>query len=135
MNSDAERSVSITPGAHIIERARRVNLNPHVLYEAVIDLASEGLITAAAVNMAAGILLEDLGLPNYFFENLHPASLKHILSSIATSMAVKDGEVLLFGRVANIDFSLEQANTLQKVRIATEETRDSMAPTSPGPRP
>ncbi|MFP4033128.1 MAG: NAD-glutamate dehydrogenase domain-containing protein [Desulfococcaceae bacterium] len=126
MNSDAARSVSITPAAHIIERARRVNLNPHVLYEAVIDLASEGLITAAAVNMAAGILLEDLGLPNYFFENLRQASLKQILSSIATSMAVKDGEVLLFGRVANIDFSLEQGNALQKVRIATEETRDSM---------
>ncbi len=57
-------------GAYIIARAEQVNLDTRVLYEAVIDLASEGLFTANCINMAAGILLEDLGLPKYFFENI-----------------------------------------------------------------
>ena len=48
------------------------------------DLSSEGLITANCINMAAGILLNDLGLPRYFFENISKASLKQILASIAT---------------------------------------------------
>ena len=56
-------------GSYIIERAQSVGLDPKVLYEAVIDLSSEGLMTANCINLAAGILLEDLGLPNYFFEN------------------------------------------------------------------
>lgn len=113
-------------GSHIIDMAQQVNLDPRVLYEAVIDLASDGLITANAINMAAGILLEDLGLPNYFFENINRESLKHVLASIATSMAVRDGRVVLIGRVAGVDFSLEQGNAVQKVRIATQETRDNM---------
>ncbi len=126
MENHSTKNVSVSQVSYIIDKAQQVNLDPRVLYEAVIELASEGLITANAINLAAGILLEDLGLPKYFFENLKKESLKHILASIATSMAVKDGKVVLFGRVANIDFSLEQADAVRKVRIATEETRDSM---------
>ena len=116
----------VSKGAYIINKAQSVKLNPSILYEAVVDLSSEGLLTANCINMAAGILLEDLGLPTYFFENIKKDSLKHILASIATSITFKDGKVVLVGRVAHIDFDLEQETNIQKVRIATLETRDSM---------
>lgn len=119
-------SVPVSNGAHIINTAKSVKLNPSLLYEAVVDLSSEGLLTANCINMAAGILLEDLGLPTYFFENIKKDSLKQILASIATSITVKDGKVRLVGRVAHIDFDLEQENNVQRVRIATLETRDNM---------
>ncbi|RJQ85930.1 MAG: NADP-specific glutamate dehydrogenase GdhA [Desulfobacteraceae bacterium] len=112
-------------GARIIEQARRVNLDPSLLYEAVVDLSSEGLLTANSINIAAGILLSELGLPAYFFENLTKASLKHILAAIANSIAFKDGKAVLVGRVAHITFDLEKENHV-RVRIATHETRDSM---------
>ena len=113
-------------GSHIIDKAKSLNLNPSVLYEAVIDLSAEGLITANCINLAAGILLNDLGLPNYFFENITKESLEHILASIASSITFKDGKVVLYGRIAHIDFDLAHKNDVQRVRIATEETRDSM---------
>jgi glutamate dehydrogenase len=97
-----------------------------VLYKAVIDLSAEGLVTANCINMAAGILLNDLGLPNYFFENITKASLTHLLASIASSIAVQDNRVILVGRVAHITFDLAHGNDVQRVRIATRETRDSM---------
>jgi len=124
--NDIHGALSVTRGSQIVEMVEQVNLDIRSLYQAVIDLASEGLITSSAINMAAGILLKDLGLPNYFFENLRQTSLKGMLASIATTMAVNKDRVFLTGRVANIDFSLEHENALQKVRIATQETRDSM---------
>jgi glutamate dehydrogenase len=117
---------SSTRGADIIAKAESVGLDPRVLYEAVIDLSSEGLLTANCINMAAGILLEDIGLPRYFFEHIRKAALTHLLQSIATSIKVIDEKVVLFGRVAQIDFDATQASVAQRVRIATEETRDSM---------
>lgn len=126
-NTDTEHYVSIGKGSsYIIDKAQNVNLDPRILYEAVIDLASEGLMTAGCINMAAGILLDDLDLPNYFFENIKKESLKHILSSIATSMRFQDGKVTLYGLVADIDFNLELETDAQRVRVATEETRDRM---------
>jgi len=116
----------VSKSSYIIDKAQGVNLDTRILYEAVIDLASEGLVTASSINMAAGILLDDLGLPNYFFENIKKDSLKHILSSIATSMRFHDGRVTLYGLVADIDFNLELATDVQRVRIATQETRDKM---------
>lgn len=93
----------------------------------MIDIASEGLITANCINMAAGILLHDLGLPNYFFKNISQGSLKHILESIATSIKLQEGKVVLYGRVAHVDFDLsDRSDVRQRVRIATAETRDSM---------
>ncbi|MGB3210732.1 MAG: NAD-glutamate dehydrogenase domain-containing protein [Desulforhopalus sp.] len=115
-----------TRGAEIIEKAESVGLDPRVLYEAVIDLSSEGLLTANCINMAAGILLQDIGLPRYFFEHIRKAALTNLLQSIATSIKAVDGKVILYGRVAQIDFDTTQASVAQRVRIATEETRDSM---------
>ncbi len=117
---------SITRGEDIIAKAESVGLDPRVLYEAVIDLSSEGLLTANCINMAAGILLKDIGLPRYFFENIRKDALAHLLESIATSIKVADGKVILYGRVAQIDFDATEASVAQRVRIATEETRDSM---------
>lgn len=116
----------VSKSSYIIDKAQAVNLDTRILYEAVIDLASEGLITAGCINMAAGILLDDLGLPNYFFENIKKDSLKHILSSIATSMRFQDGKVTLYGLVSDIDFNLEADTNVQRVRIATQDTRDKM---------
>jgi len=126
MESQFHRSSSVSRGAYIISKAQSVNLDPRILYEAVVDLSSEGLLTANCINMAAGILLEDLGLPNYFFQHIRKDSLKQILSSIATNITVRDGKVVLAGRVSQIDFDLEQENNVQRVRIATADTRDSM---------
>ncbi|MGW8193554.1 MAG: NAD-glutamate dehydrogenase domain-containing protein [Desulforhopalus sp.] len=117
---------STTRGAKIIAKAESLGLDPGVLYEAVIDLSSDGLLTANCINMAAGILLEDLGLPRYFFENINKEPLTHLLQSIAASIKVVDGRVILSGRVAQIDFDATHAVTPQRVRIATEETRESM---------
>jgi glutamate dehydrogenase len=111
---------------HIIDRADALNLNIRILYEAVIDLSAQGLITAHCINLAAGILLNDLGLPSYFFENITTDSLKQILSSITSSIAIQDDRVVLVGRVAHIDFDLGQGSEVQRVRIATRETRDAM---------
>jgi glutamate dehydrogenase len=116
----------VSQAPHIIDKAESVSLDLRVLYEAVIDLSSEGLITANCINMAAGILLNDLGLPNYFFENITKESLKHLLASITSSIAIQEGKVVLVGRVAHIDFDLEHGNDVQRVRIATRETRDNM---------
>ena len=71
MENDLKCADYISQGTYIINKAQSVNLDSKILYEAVIDLSSEGLITANCINMAAGILLDKLGLPNYFFENIY----------------------------------------------------------------
>jgi glutamate dehydrogenase len=127
MTDPRSRPHSFSKGAYIINKAQSVKLNLSTLYEAVIDLSAEGLLTADCINMAAGILLDDLGLPTYFFENIRKDSLKNILGSIATNLTVDEaGKVTLAGRVAHIDFSLDQGSDVQRVRIATQDTRDSM---------
>ncbi|MFW2365083.1 MAG: NAD-glutamate dehydrogenase domain-containing protein [Desulforhopalus sp.] len=126
METFATNYASSTRGADIIAKAESLGLDPGVLYEAVIDLSSDGLLTANCINMAAGILLEDLGLPKYFFEHINKEPLTYLLQSIAASIKVVDGRVILSGRVAQIDFEATHASSGQRVRIATEETRDSM---------
>lgn len=113
-------------GADIINMAQEIGLQPHLLYEAVIDLSTDGLLTAKCINHAAGILLRDLGLPSYFFSHIQKQSLAQLLQSIASNIRVVDGKADLFGRVAHIDFDLSYGDEGQRVRIATEETRDSM---------
>ncbi|PIE72367.1 MAG: NADP-specific glutamate dehydrogenase GdhA [Deltaproteobacteria bacterium] len=116
----------VAHGADIINKAENVGLDPRLLYGAVIDLSGEGLLTANAINIAAGILLEDLGLPRYFFTHIQRDSLVHLLESIAASIKIVDGSVTLYESVASIDFNLSHGSEVQRVRIATEETRDSM---------
>ncbi|WP_163336894.1 NAD-glutamate dehydrogenase domain-containing protein [Desulfopila sp. IMCC35008] len=116
----------VAQGADIIDKAESVGLDPRLLYEAVIDLSTEGLLTANSINIAAGILLKDLGLPRYFFEHIQKDSLVHLLQSIAASIKIVEGSVTLYKSVASIDFDLSHGSEVQRVRIATEETRDSM---------
>ena len=73
------------PGAAIIAKAREAGLDISLLYEAVIDLSSQGLQTAGSINLAAGILLNDLGLPGYFFKTITKAALVNLLQFIAAS--------------------------------------------------
>ncbi len=124
MESHIESPVSA--GATIINQAKTVNLNPSILYEAVIDLASEGLVTANCINRAAGILLNDLGLPNYFFKTITKDSLKHILASIARSLKIQGDQVELTSWVADIDLGTSHSSQTQRVRIATRETREAL---------
>ena len=124
---DSPNNISYSiKGANIISSAKKTGLNTALLYETVVDLSSEGLVTAGCINLAAGILLNDLGLPYYFFENISKESLKSILSSIASSIKIRNNKVFLYDRVAQIQFDTKIGKTEQMVRIATEETRDSM---------
>ncbi len=126
MEIQSDSQLPVSRGGDIIQKAQNVKLNPSILYEAVIDLSSEGLMTANCINMSAGILLKDLGLPGYFFETLTKDSLKNILASIARSIKLMDSKVMLSAWVADIDMDLTQGSQIQRVRIATRETRDSM---------
>jgi len=116
----------VPQAAKILSKAQNDCLDSSLLYEAVIDLSSKGLITANCINLAAGILLEDLGLPQYFFQHIQKDSLINLLQSIASSIQLIDGRVVLYDRVAHIDFDYALGNDVQRVRIATKETRDSM---------
>ncbi|MFT5730155.1 MAG: glutamate dehydrogenase [Desulforhopalus sp.] len=115
-----------TNGAHIIRMAEIACLDSRLLYEAVIDLASDGMLTANCINFAAGILIKDLGLPSYFFNNIKKPELVQLLQSIALNVRVQEGKAALFGQVAHIDFHSKEDQGGQRVRIATEETRDNM---------
>ncbi len=127
MDTTPEAGLSVTKGAYIIQKAQRIKLNPSLLYEAVIDLSSEGLITANCINMAAGILLDDLGLPDYFFETITKESLKSILASIAKSIKFDGEKVVIDSWVADIDCGLSQGGQqVQRVRIATKDSRKNM---------
>ncbi len=119
---------AIAQGVDIINKAQSVGLDPSLLYEAVIDLSSNGMITAPCINMAAGILVEDLGLPQYFFEHIQKDSLINLLQFIATSIKLVDGKAVLDGSVAHVDFGPTQENNelRESVRIATTKTRENM---------
>ena len=114
------------PGEKIINKAKEIGLDPGLLYEAVIDLSTEGLLTASSINQAAGVLLNDLGLPEYFFATINKAALRKLLKAIALSIKVEDGVIRLHGRVAPVDFDQDKEPGTQRVRIATAEIRDTM---------
>ncbi len=111
----------ISNGADIISKAEAVGIDLRILYQSVIDLSADGLLTANCINFAAGILLQDLGLPPYFFAHITKQSLTQLLQSIASNIRVLEGRAALFGRVAHIDFDLSYEAEEQRVRIATEE--------------
>ena len=108
----------------VIDRAEALGLEPRLLYEAVIELASEGLLTSRCINAAAGILLTQLGLPEYFFRKITKDGLKRVLHAVATNVQVReDDEVILRSEVSeatvDIDFGVQ-------ARIATPQNRDRM---------
>lgn len=133
MDNFISNSGLITHGAEIINRAQNEGLDLSLLYEAVIDLSSQGLLTTNCINMAAGILLEDLGLPQYFFQYIQKDSLIGLLQVIANSIQLIDGKVVLYDRAGHIDFDFTQRSDVQWVRIATQETCDNMESVLSGP--
>jgi glutamate dehydrogenase len=127
MNTPLGTNQPVSAGLEIIQRASVVKLDISLLYESVVDLTSEGLLTANTINLAAGILLNDLGLPGYFFETITRASLKNILSSIAKGIKITGDKVELHSWVSGMDFdTLTPESLFQRVRIATKKTRDNM---------
>ncbi len=108
----------------VIQRAEAMGLNPRMLYETVIELASEGLLTARCVNAAAGVLLTELGLAEYFFRNISRDALKRVLRAVANNIQVRpDDEVVLRSEVSEAQFDIDGG---VQARIATPETRDRM---------
>ena len=83
--------------------AARMGLDTSLLYETIIDLANEGLITARCVYAAAGILLGEMGLPEYYFRHISKDSLRRILHVIATNMQEKEGRFALSNRTAYLE--------------------------------
>ncbi len=107
----------------IIEKATQCGLDASLLYQCVIELAEEGLLTASCINAAAGILLSDLGLPEYFFRGLSKDSLKTVLKTIASNLEKEDNVYVLRSEVSEVPFTVEGG---VQVRIATAENRDRM---------
>ncbi|MBI5394093.1 MAG: NADP-specific glutamate dehydrogenase GdhA, partial [Verrucomicrobia bacterium] len=103
--------------------AQQAGLEPNLLYEAVIGLSNEGLLTAGCVNNAARILLTQLGLPAYFFRHISKDALKRVLRAIGTNMQRENAEFVLRGAVSEVRFDVDGG---VQVRIATEQTRDRM---------
>ena len=115
--------VPVADSGSIIAQARDRGLDTSLLYESVIELASEGLLTAGAVNAAAGILLADLGLPNYFFGTISKEALKRVLWSIAMNIEPREGRFVLRSEVSEARLSVDGG---VQARIATAENRDRM---------
>ena len=107
----------------IVKKAKDCGLDPSILYESVIELTKEGLLTASCINTAAGILLSDLELPQYFFKWISKDSLKKVLKVIATNLQVKDNTYVLRSEVSEVQLSMEEG---VQVRIATAENRERM---------
>lgn len=107
----------------VLQVAQQAKLDPNLLYEAVIELSVEGLLTAGCVNHAARILLTQLGLPAYFFQHISKDALKRVLRAIGTNMQREGGEFVLRGAVSEVQFDVDGG---AQVRIATAQTRDRM---------
>ena len=109
--------------ASVLGIAKRCGLDAALLYETVIELSNEGLLTAGCVNHAAEILLTRLGLPEYFFHNISRDALKRVLRAIGGNVYAVDGRFILRGAVSEVRFDVDDG---VQVRIATEQNRDSM---------
>lgn len=123
-NPTVEPVASIDPKSNsVLQIAQKASLDPNLLYEAVIELSNEGLLTAGCVNHAARILLTQLGLPAYFFRHISKDALKRVLRVIGANMLAENGEFVLRGAVSEVQFDVDGG---VQVRIATAQTRDRM---------
>ena len=96
-------------GTSIMDLAARQGLEASLLYAAVMDLASEGLLTARCVNAAAGLLLADLGLPPYYFRTLTKDALVAALRVIAKNLDWDDsGRCVLNEALASFEVGSER---------------------------
>ncbi len=116
-------SKSNSAGGSIVAISREKGLDSALLYETVIELSNEGLLTAGGLNSAAGILLTQLGLPEYFFRNISKDALKRVLRAIAGNLQFHDGEYVLRSEVSEARLDVDGG---VQARIATPENRDRM---------
>ena len=107
----------------IVEVSRAKGLDTALLYEAIIELAGEGLLTATCLDAAAHILLRQLGLPEYFFKTLSKDALKRVLRTVAGNLERRDDELILRSEVSEAHFDVDGG---VQVRIATLEHLERM---------
>ena len=79
-------SPSTDTSGSIVHLAEQQELKAALLYEAVMELAGEGMLTARCIDAAAWVLLRDLGLPHYYFRTLSRPALIAALRAIATNL-------------------------------------------------
>ncbi|HOJ39488.1 MAG TPA: NAD-glutamate dehydrogenase, partial [bacterium] len=82
-----------------------------------------GLLTAAAIDAAAGIVLTELGLPPYFFRNLSREALSTLLRSTGRTIQPAGTGYVLRSEVSEVPLNMEGGLQL---RIATPANRDRM---------
>ena len=105
------------------DKTTAAGLDIALLYEAIIELTNEGLLTAVCLNEAVSILVADLGLSTYFFQNISKNALKNILRVIGRNITRVDGNFVLHGELAEVQLDVDRG---VRVRIANAETRDRM---------
>ncbi len=115
------QTVSIT--GDIGEKTQAAGLDVALLYGVVIELTNEGLLTAVCLNEAVGILVTDLGLSVYFFQNISKNALKNILRVIGRNITRKNGNFVLHGELAEVQMDVGRG---VRVRIANAETHERM---------
>ena len=108
---------------NIGDKTKAAGLDVALLYEVVIELTNEGLLTAVCLNEAVAILVAGLGLPPYFFQNISKDALKNILRVIGRNITREAGRFVLRGELAEVQLD---AGRGVRVRIANAETRDRM---------
>ena len=116
-------SQTIPIAGAIGEKVEAAGLDIALLYEAVIELSNEGLVTAVCLNEAVGILVVGLGLPAYFFQNISKDALKNILRVIGRNITREGSKFILQGELAEVQMD---AGRGVRVRIASTGTRDRM---------
>jgi glutamate dehydrogenase len=118
MSSSTRHTESI---AHLAEQQE---LNVALLYETVMDLAGEGMLTASCIDAAAAVLLQDLGLPPYYFRTLSKPALTTALRAIATNLDWEaDGHRGLNEQAAYLEASGQRGI---EVLVACESHRAAM---------
>lgn len=109
--------------ASVVREAEAHSLDPRLLYESVIELANEGLMTAVGINAAANVLLTQLDLPAYFFRNITKEALQSVLRTLAGNIQLQGTEVVLRSEVSEARLSVDGG---LQARVATAENRDRM---------
>ena len=105
-------------GRSLVDVARQKGLDPALLYETIIELAGEGLLTATCLDAAGRILLTQLGLPRYYFTTLSADALKRVLRTIAGNLERRDGDLILRSEVSEAHLDVDGGI---QARIATPE--------------
>ena len=103
--------------------SRAKGLDSALLYESIIELAGEGLLTATCLDAAGNILLTQLGLSKSFFHSLSKDALKGVLRTIAGTLERRDGELSLRSEVSEARFVVDGG---VQARIATAELLQHM---------